>query len=86
MAFSSLVLAVWAWVAMIALKVLHIEPFTPTVLTLTITPVLTSVIAIVTIALKPKELRGLWLAIAGLVISGMALAACVVLAVMKAAA
>jgi len=86
MAFSSLVLAVWAWVAMIALKVLHIEPFTQTVLTLTITPVLTSVIAIVTIALKPKELRGLWLAIVGLVMSGLALGACLVMAVMKAAA
>ena len=83
MAFSSLVLSIWAWIAMIALKVFHIEPFTPTMLTLSITPIITSIVAIITIALKPRELRGLWLAIVGLAVSGLALGACVLLAVLK---
>lgn len=84
MAFSSLVLGIWAWMAMIALKVFHIEPFTPTVLTLSITPIITSIMAIITIALKPRELSGMWLAIVGLVVSVLALGACVLLAALKA--
>jgi len=86
MAFSSLVLSIWAWIAMIALKIFHIEPFTPTVLTLSLTPIITSIIAIITIALKPKELRGMWLAIVGLVVSILALGACVLFALVKAMA
>lgn len=83
LAFSSLVLSIWTWLVLVALKVLHIEPCTPTVMTLSVTTVFTSIVAIVSIALKPKELRGLWLAIAGLVISGLALMICLALGVLK---
>ncbi|MSU58717.1 MAG: hypothetical protein EXS35_11165 [Pedosphaera sp.] len=82
MAFSTLVLAGWAWVAMIGMKILRIEPFMPTMITLTVTPIITSFIAIITIALKPAELRGIWLAIIGLVAGVLAFGTAVLLAMM----
>jgi hypothetical protein len=78
MAFCSVVLAVWAWVVMIGLRVFRIEPFTPTMITLTLTSIFMSVIAIIIIALKPAELRGIWLAIVGMIVSMLALGASVI--------
>jgi hypothetical protein len=82
MAFCSLVLGVWAWIVMAGLKIFQVEPFVPTMITLTVTPILTSVIAIITIALKPAELRGIWLAVIGMVVSMAAFAASVVVAML----
>ena len=79
MAFSSLVLGICVWVVMLGLKLFRIEPFMPTVMTLGVTPVITSLIAIITIALKPGELRGIWLAILGMGVSLLALGAAAVL-------
>jgi hypothetical protein len=81
MAFSTLVLAVWTWIAMLGLKAFRIEPFLGRVVVLGVTPAITSIIAIVTIALKPGELRGIWLVVLGIVISLLALGTGVVLAI-----
>jgi len=82
MAFCSLVLGVWAFVVMAGLKIFQVEPFLPMMITLTVTPIITSVIAIISIALKPAELRGIWLAVIGMVVSMAALAASVVVAML----
>lgn len=82
MAFCSLALAFWSWAVLFGLKLLHVEPFLAIMITLTVTTMITSIIAIVTIALKPAELSGIWLAILGLIVSGAALAASIVLVVL----
>jgi len=80
MAFSSLVFGIWTWVVLMALKVFRIEPFFGPILVLGITNVATSIMAIIAVMTKPKEVSGLWLAVIGLVTSVLALAAGVALA------
>jgi hypothetical protein len=85
MAFSSFVLGLWTWLALIGLKVFHVQPFFGPVLVLCITNVATSLLAIFMILLKPKKVSGLWLAIIGLVTSLLALVAAVALQMLAAA-
>jgi len=80
MAFSSFVFGIWTWVVLVALKAFRIEPFFAPVLVLGITNVATSIMAMVMVFSKPKEVSGLWLAIVGLVTSVLALVVAAVLA------
>ena len=79
MAFSSLVFAIWTWGVLLALKVFRIEPFFAPILVLGLTNMVTSIMGIVMVLTKPKEVSGLWLAIIGLVISVLALGTAAVL-------
>lgn len=86
MAFSSLVLSIWAWVIMFGMKAVGAEPIVPTLLSLTATSATTSILAIVTIMMKPTELKGMWLAVTGLVVSVAAGITTLVIAILQASA
>lgn len=80
MAVFSLVFAVWEWVAMAGLVFFRIEPFVHSLMTLTACSTGVGLVAIVSIMLKPAELRGVWLAFLGIVISLAAFGTSVLLA------
>jgi hypothetical protein len=78
-ALSSFIGGSVACVSLVVLKLIGFDPILQPILIVALTCVTTAIMAIVTIRSKPAELTGLWLAIAGIGLGLIAIAAAVVL-------
>lgn len=72
-AFSSFTGGLFTWAALFGLKAVDFQPLMPPMLVLGITYVILGIVALVTIGMKPAELKGIGLAIGGMIASGSAL-------------
>jgi hypothetical protein len=83
-ALSCLVGGVMSWVALLTLHAIHFQPLWWPVLILAATEVTTGITAIIGIRLKSREMKGTGLAIAGTVISVLAILVSAALSIVKA--
>jgi len=82
-AFSTFVGGIWAWIALIVLRVIDFDPLWMPIVIAGATDASMGIMAIQAIEKNPRELTGTGLAIAGIVTSGCAAIFSVVLAVLK---
>jgi len=73
-AVCSFVGGLCTWIALLGLKALHFEPLFQPVLVMGGTYVVLGLLAVLIIAMKPGQLTGTWLAVAGIVAAASALA------------